>query len=302
MTSLNASPQESQGAQETPSARAAQLATRRSGSAALLEQVLVEGNLEKLTADQRLSYYQQVCESVGLNPLTKPFAYIKLNGKLTLYALKDATDQLRRLHRISVQIMQRQFKEGLYVVTARATTPDGRYDEEDGVVSVRGQGGEALANAMLKAVTKAKRRVTLAVCGLGWLDETEVETIPMAERISVAESGEIAGTSQPPIPHEIRNDTARLRQADEEPADEPPPLDTRPADEIWAESEQRQDNTRTQSAAPATPKQLQTIQRMARAAGKTIPVENLSRAQASEIISSLIGEMDQRAGNGAHAN
>ena len=47
-------------------------------------------------------------------------------------------------------------------------------------------------------------------------------------------------------------------------------------------------------AAPATPKQLQTIQRMARVAGKNIPAENLTRAQASEIISSLIGEMDQR--------
>ena len=46
-------------------------------------------------------------------------------------------------------------------------------------------------------------------------------------------------------------------------------------------------------AAPATPKQLQTIARMARAAGKTINVEGLTRAQASEIISSLIGEMDQ---------
>ena len=48
-------------------------------------------------------------------------------------------------------------------------------------------------------------------------------------------------------------------------------------------------------AAPATPKQLQTIQRMSRASGKQIPTENLTRAQASEIISTLIGEMDQRA-------
>src|SRR5687768_5660876 len=48
-------------------------------------------------------------------------------------------------------------------------------------------------------------------------------------------------------------------------------------------------------AAPATPKQLQTIQRMARASSKPIPTENLTRAQASEIISTLIGEMDQRA-------
>src|SRR5688572_5551965 len=104
---------------------ATDLATRQSG-AAMLEQVLVEGNLERLSPEQRLAYYSQVCESVGLNPLSKPFAYIKLNGKLTLYALKDATDQLRAKHRVSVQLMQRQFKEGLYIVTARATLGDGR--------------------------------------------------------------------------------------------------------------------------------------------------------------------------------
>lgn len=46
-------------------------------------------------------------------------------------------------------------------------------------------------------------------------------------------------------------------------------------------------------APPATPKQVQTIARMARVAGKTFSTEGLSRAQASEIISSLIGEVDQ---------
>ena len=34
-----------------------------------------------------------------------------------------------------------------------------------------------LANAFMKAETKAKRRVTLSICGLGILDETEIETI-----------------------------------------------------------------------------------------------------------------------------
>jgi hypothetical protein len=44
----------------------------------------------------------------------------------------------------------------------------------------------------------------------------------------------------------------------------------------------------------ATPKQLETIARMARAAGKTIDTDGLTRAQASEIISNLIGEMGER--------
>jgi hypothetical protein len=45
---------------------------------------------------------------------------------------------------------------------------------------------------------------------------------------------------------------------------------------------------------PATPKQLETISRMARAAGKSVETDGLTRAQASEIISSLIGEMGER--------
>lgn len=48
-------------------------------------------------------------------------------------------------------------------------------------------------------------------------------------------------------------------------------------------------------AAPATAKQLQTIERMARAAGKTIDVAGLTRAQASEIISGLITDAERRA-------
>jgi hypothetical protein len=45
-------------------------------------------------------------------------------------------------------------------------------------VWVKGLSGEALANALMKAETKAKRRATLSICGLGMLDETEVEDVP----------------------------------------------------------------------------------------------------------------------------
>ncbi len=38
----------------------------------------------------------------------------------------------------------------------------------------------------MKAETKSKRRVTLSLCGLGMLDESEVETIPGAVRAPVA--------------------------------------------------------------------------------------------------------------------
>lgn len=146
-----------------------------------VELALIEGDLSRLTAEERLLYYNRVCESLGLNPLTRPFEYLRLNGRLILYARRNCTDQLRNLHGISITIVEREFSGGLYIVAARATTPSGRTDEAIGVASVEGLKGEALANALMKTETKAKRRVTLSICGLGWLDETEVQSIPGAQ-------------------------------------------------------------------------------------------------------------------------
>jgi len=165
---------------------------RADSPAEVLEQVVIHGDLSKLTPAQRVAYYRHVCESLGLNPFTKPFDYITLNGKLTLYARRDAADQLRRRDRISVQIVSRERMDDIFVVTARATTPDGRTDEATGAVSIAGLRGEALANAIMKAETKAKRRVTLSICGLGWLDESEADSIHDAQRVQVdPNSGEI---------------------------------------------------------------------------------------------------------------
>lgn len=149
--------------------------------ASTVERVLLHGDLQKLTSAQKISYYRAVCDSGGLNPLTQPFQYLVLNGKEILYARREATEQLRRLHEVSIAITARELLEGeVYVVTARATLPSGRSDENIGACNVAGLKGEARANQMMKAETKAKRRVTLAICGLGMLDETEVETIPEA--------------------------------------------------------------------------------------------------------------------------
>src|SRR4029077_13307885 len=53
-------------------------------------------------------------------------------------------------------------------------------EDATGAVSIKGLGGQLLANAYMKAETKAKRRGTLSICGLGWMDETEADSIPGA--------------------------------------------------------------------------------------------------------------------------
>ena len=138
--------------------------------------VLIQGDLSTLNEDQRSAYYLKVCDSLGLNPHTQPFEYIPLGGKLKLYATRACSDQLRKLHGVSIQILSRELVEDIYTVTARAEDMTGRTDESCGVVSLKGLQGEARSNKIMCAETKAKRRVTLSICGLGWLDETEVES------------------------------------------------------------------------------------------------------------------------------
>ena len=156
-----------------------QAVAQRDGTA-IAEQVLLKGDLASLNPKERVAYYKQVCESVGLNPLTKPFEYITLNGKLTLYALRGATDQLRALHKVSVTEMTEAERDGVVIVTVKVQNAEGRTDMAKGAVTIANLKGDALANAFMKAETKAKRRATLSICGLGFLDETEVETIPDA--------------------------------------------------------------------------------------------------------------------------
>ena len=178
-----------------------------------IEQVLVAGDLAKLTGDQRLAYYQRLCETLGLNPLTQPFQYLQLSGKLVLYATKSCTEQLRQLHGVSITSVTSAQVGDVYVVTAAATDRQGRTDCSTGAVSIGGLKGDALANGLMKAETKSKRRVTLSLCGLGMLDESEVETIPNAQRVPAALPAPATNGHADPVP-------AGLPFADPVPVDE----------------------------------------------------------------------------------
>lgn len=148
------------------------------------EYALLEGDLSKLSEESRLTLYNNVCTSLGLNPMTAPFGYIRLSGKLTLYAKKDCTDQLRRIHGVSITDLNGRELNGVYIVTAKAQDKTGRTDVATGAVSLDGLKSEALCNGLMKTETKAKRRVTLSICGLGMLDESEASSIPGAQIVA----------------------------------------------------------------------------------------------------------------------
>jgi hypothetical protein len=144
----------------------------------IIQSLVLQGDLSKMTEAQKVEYYQRFCQSLGLNPLTQPFQIISFQGKQRLYATKDCTEQLRKLHGVSIIDLQSQNLGGVYVVTAKAQDKNGKTDASTGAVTIENLRGEALANALMKAETKAKRRVTLSICGMGMLDESELDTMP----------------------------------------------------------------------------------------------------------------------------
>lgn len=143
----------------------------------VIESLVLNGDLSKMNGEQKVTFYNGICKSLGLNPLTQPFEIINLKGKLKMYAKKDATDQLRKVYGVSVTSLKKEQIGDIYMVTAEGQDRTGRTDSAIGAVTIANLMGENLANAIMKAETKAKRRLTLSICGLGMLDETEVESI-----------------------------------------------------------------------------------------------------------------------------
>jgi hypothetical protein len=142
-------------------------------------------DLGKLSDDNKIQYYYAFCKSLGMNPLQKPFEFIKFQGgAIQLYATKNCGQQLAVRNGISLVKVDEKVADGLMEITYRASTngESGRQVDDIGVVSIKGLFGNDLANAKMKCHTKAMRRVTFSFLGLGILDETEIGTIKGATK------------------------------------------------------------------------------------------------------------------------
>jgi hypothetical protein len=185
-----------------------QVATSDPNNAELIKKLVLDNDISKLNDLQKVQYYTEFCKSLGLNPLTQPFAIMKFEGKLMMYARKECTEQLRKIHNVSVTDVKTQEVKGIYIVTVQVKDETGRTDMATGAVALEvdeqkwdpqannGNGGytktglttelkgKDLANAIMKAETKAKRRATLSLVGLGLPDESEIESMQGAKTMS----------------------------------------------------------------------------------------------------------------------
>ena len=135
-----------------------------------------------MTADERAGYVATLCKALHLNPLTRPAQFINLSGREVLYLTRTATDQLAAMHNLN-----RKTIDGPRVVdvcgtkvglcTVEVSLPSGRSETATATLPAAD-----FVNLYMKLETKAKRRGTLSILGLGVLGEDEIETIPDAKR------------------------------------------------------------------------------------------------------------------------
>lgn len=156
--------------------------------AAVTESLILYSDLSALAPKDKVLYYTGYCHRLGLDPFTRPFDILRLNGREVLYLTRSGAQQLNKLHGVSHDITSRRVIDGadIYEVSCKASLPDGRHTESIGAASVLNLKGEAYCNAMMKAETKAKRRSTLDLIGLGILSEEETESIPDAHKVSLS--------------------------------------------------------------------------------------------------------------------
>ena len=101
----------------------------RTLNAEVITSLVLNGDLKRLSPEQKVGYYNYRCQQAGLDPAAKPFDLLTLNGKEILYANASATQQLTSIHKLSHQITSRELTDGIYCVFCRVTGSDGRSTE-----------------------------------------------------------------------------------------------------------------------------------------------------------------------------
>lgn len=122
------------------------------------------------------------------------------------YASRQTTVELGRLHKISVLTTDRIIQPDMAIYTARAKDIDtGREVDATGACALTKKDGSPLdalsrANKIMHADTKSKRRATLEICGLAFMDDSELDTVDGATEIKLEAPDAVSGGATTPKP------------------------------------------------------------------------------------------------------
>lgn len=173
---------------------------QRAAAAEAVDALVVHNDLSKLSPLQRVSYHAMICARHHLDPYAKPFDFLMLDGKLTMYPNKRCAEMLRYNHQISVKKVREERVGDLWCVEVEGRRPSGQVDfatkyvplytvDRDG--SKRTLAGNKLSDAMAKCETGAKRRLTFSMVALGGAEGEYDDERPGGRTVILDASGEI---------------------------------------------------------------------------------------------------------------
>jgi hypothetical protein len=156
--------------------------------ASAIESFVLKGDISAMPPEQKASYYIDLCQRWELDPSTCPIEFILMQGKLVPYVRKVGTDQIARKQRLTRETIfgpevVKIGEASVVMCKVKVTAPDGRSEVSTATVPLKDP-----SNDFMKAETKAKRRATLSIHGLGLLDESELETMSGFTRVSLADA------------------------------------------------------------------------------------------------------------------
>lgn len=276
----------------------------------ITNKLILSSDLSNLTPTEKVVYVKQLCENLGLDPLTQPLKiidfYDAFRGKQSLvYVTKTAADNLRAKHEITVDILKEEQNDddGTYTVWVVGKLPNGRSEVNVGVVPLVDMNGKrlsafSLANAKMKCFSKAARRLTLSILGLGITVEDELDTIEGIIRLEKQKQDQSQPTDE-----ELNQILQTGEAGDEHLADVDQPL----PDEAGAiQARMAKQKAEEQKQSKASESQLNMIRRFSNSnLGREIIKEHLDMAgvgepaqltkkQASYLIVQLISRMREK--------
>jgi hypothetical protein len=144
----------------------------------ILTNIGLNGSVSHFDKSQKQALLSKLCMTLGLNEETQPFRiYTNSMGEEYIYATKECCAQLRHRECISIEEIDIPIILGNTIsVRVKGSNKHDRTSWEIGSVGVDATLTPAQeAHAIMTAVTKAKRRLTLCLSGLGVLADVELE-------------------------------------------------------------------------------------------------------------------------------
>lgn len=158
----------------------------------IVSSIILRGDLSGLSEAQLTEYMVYRSRASGLDPACQPFIVLEVDGKKQLYATKEAAAQLNQNRELSPEVSKEEWllDNSVYKVTYKVKE-GGRTTEDCGAVALviyqkgtQSKPGEyvkmsaaGIADAIMKAHTKAKRRTILSHCGIGTNDKDDVPLV-----------------------------------------------------------------------------------------------------------------------------